>query len=131
VYRQLLDKIKVGEFARSKVAKKKVMVPNAAGQPVQRRTYKWGSRAKVPGFPNLEGMVVFNVSSGSSARSEYVTFRIITANKPKVSKAKKGWENSWVVPARRGYHLTRFVVANTKDVVAEIIQAGIRMDVMT
>lgn len=131
VYRAILAKINSGEFQKSKVRRKTIETPNAAGVPVKRHTYKWGNRTKKTGFPNLEGMVVFNVpSGGAEKRSEYVTFRIITANKPKVSKSQKGWENSWVVPARRGLHLTRYVVANTKDIVAQIIKSGIEMDVL-
>lgn len=131
VYKALLQKIKQMEFLKSTAKRKTHETPNIYGEMIKRHTYKWGSRTKGTGFPNLEGMVVFNVSSsGKENRGEYVTFRVITANKPKVSKSQKGWEESWVVPSRRGYHLTRHVVANTKDVIAQIIRGGIVADLM-
>ncbi|RDE12121.1 MAG: hypothetical protein C4K49_10590 [Candidatus Thorarchaeota archaeon] len=129
VYGQILAKIRAGEIKKSTVQKK---VPgfNAAGEVVLTNKYKWGSRMKLPQFPNLEGMVVFNVSAGNQARGEYLTFRVVSANAPKQSNAQKGWANSWVVPARQGMHLTRYVVANTKEVIGEAIRAGITMDLM-
>jgi hypothetical protein len=131
-YKVVLEKIKQGEIEKSKVKKKTYMSPNATGEMVKRHTYKWGGSVKKTGFPDLEGMVVFDISSSNKEnRSGYVTFRIITANKPKVSKSKKGWENSWIVPSRRGLHITRYVVANTKDIVANIIKAGIQFDLMS
>jgi hypothetical protein len=131
IYRMITEKIRQGEIEKSKIRKKTYMSPNAAGEMVKRHTYKWGGALKKTGFPNFEGMVVFDISSsGKENRGGYLTFRIITANKPKVSKSQKGWENSWIVPSRRGYHLTRYVVANTKDIVANIIKAGIQFDMM-
>ena len=132
VYNQILQKIKQGEFQKSRVVRKTVIEDFFSGQKRIFRTYKWGSRFHAPPqFPNLEGMVVFNVPSGErESRGQYMTFRVVSLNKPKVSKAQKGWEGSWVVPARQGYHLTRYVVANTKEIIGEAIRAGITMDLL-
>lgn len=128
VYSQVLAKIRSGEIRKSTVRKEVSLESNARGELVQRRQYNWGTRMRVPQFPNLEGMVVFNVSAGNQSRGEYVTFRVVSANAPKQSKAQKGWANSWLVPSRQGLHITKYVVANTKDVIAESIRAGITMD---
>jgi hypothetical protein len=132
VYQAIRQKIKEGEFKKSKVTgsyQTQSQGLNAPPTVISRKTYKWGSRAKIPTFPNLDGMVAFNIPSGKGEnRTGYVTFRVITANKPKIDKSAKGWENSWVVPARRGLHLTRYVVANTKDILGEIVRAGMTMD---
>jgi hypothetical protein len=130
VYAQILTKIRQGEIKRSMVKKRMLPGMNAAGEVVLSHTYKWGSRLHTPDFPNLEGMVVFNVSTGNQSRGEYVTFRVISANAPKQSKSQKGWANSWMVPARQGMHLTRYVVANTQGIISESIRAGITMDLM-
>jgi hypothetical protein len=130
MYKKIMSKIKEGEFKKSRVRKEVQQTQNVQGQMVNRNTYAWGSRVKkAPDFPNLEGMVVFDVpSSPGESRSSFVTFRIVSANKPKVSKARRGWENSWVVPSREGLHITKHVVANTKEVITELIRAGISHD---
>jgi hypothetical protein len=130
VYSQILSKIRAGEIKKSVVKKQMLPGMNAAGQVVLSHTYKWGTRMKVPQFPNLEGMVVFNVSAGNQSRGQYLTFRVVSANQPKQSKAQKGWQNSWIVPARQGMHLTKYVVANTKEVIGEAIKMGISMDLL-
>ena len=130
VYSQILAKIRAGEIKKSTVQKQMLPGMNAAGQVGLYHTYKWGTRMKVPQFPNLEGMVVFNVSAGNQSRGEYITFRVVSANAPKQSKAQKGWANSWVVPSRQGMHLTKYVVANTQEIIAEVVRAGITMDLM-
>ncbi|MFA5048650.1 MAG: hypothetical protein WC516_06520 [Patescibacteria group bacterium] len=135
MYKMIRQKFEHEAYIKSSVRMETYTSPNAMGKEVKRHTYNWGSRIKQGGknksplFPDLEGMVVFNVSGGSTKeRSEYVTFRIITAYKPIKSKSKKGWANSWVVPSRKGYHLTRWVVTNTRDIVAGILKAGITKD---
>lgn len=129
VYKMILKKIQMEELKKTSVRKQKTESTNAAGEIVQRRSYKWGGKVTGTGFPNLEGMVVMNVpSSKQENRSAYLTFRVITANKPKVDRSKKGWENSWIVPAKEGLHITKHVVANTRDIISEIIRAGITFD---
>jgi len=130
VYEQIRAKIQAGEIQKSQVRRETVVSPNVRGEPVVRHTYRWGSRLKIPQFPLLEGMVVFNVSAGAQPRSAFVTFRVVSANKPVQSKALRGWENSWVVPARQGLHITKYVVANTQQIIAEAIKAGITQDLL-
>ena len=131
IYSQILAKIHQGEFKKSSVKKQKLPGANAAGEVALYHQYKWGSHVgKTPEFPNLEGMVVFNIGAAGENRSGFVTFRVVSANPPKQSKARKGWEGSWVVPSRQGMHITKYVVANTKEVIAEAIRAGITMDLL-
>jgi hypothetical protein len=131
VYSKIRQLIKKKEFERSKVLKPIYETPNAAGKMVERHTYNWGSRASVHGFPDLEGMVAFNVSSGErETRGGYITFRVITLNKPKNPKSAKGWEGSWIVPARQGLHLTKYVVANTREIIGEVVRAGMVRDLI-
>ena len=131
VYKEIRRLIKQSELEKSRVLKRTVTSPNIHGQQVRRRTYKWGGAYKNPTFPNFQGLVVFDTSAGSSkARSQYLTFRVVSANKPKVSKAKKGWEGSWVVPSREGLHLTRHVIANTKEIISDTVRAGLSQDLL-
>lgn len=130
VYKALRQKIKQGELQKSEVLRAKRRDTNAGGEVVQRRTYKWGGRVKEDTFPDLQGLVVFRASVGAASRSTYLTFRVVSANKPKVSKARKGWEKSWIVPSKRGAHLTRYVVANTKDVIIDLLRTGLEHDLL-
>jgi len=137
IQRMIKEKEASKRFRKSAVTGK-VVVPSPRGGTVQRNQYRWGSRyksqvgkGKNPEFPNLEGMVVFDVSSGErETRGQYVTFRIITLNRPKQSKSLKDWNDSWVVPAKQGYHLTKYVVQNTRSVVEQIMRAGVTMDLL-
>jgi len=129
LYRNILKKLRLEEIKKSSVLQQKAQSVNAQGQMVQRNTYKWGTSIKNTGFPDLEGLVVMNVpSSKNEKRSAYLTFRVITANKPKIDRSKKGWENSWIVPAKMGLNVTKYVVANTQEIVAELIKSGISFD---
>jgi hypothetical protein len=102
--------------------------PNAFGQLVSRSTYQWGGSLRNSPFPRLEGLTVFDVSAGKQTRSVYLTFRVVSANPPKRSKAERGWANSWVVPAKEGLHLARYAAENTAEEVQNIIRAGIERD---
>jgi len=138
VYSQILKLIAQKQFAKSTVSSNTYQTPNASGQMVTRNKVNWGTSFRgpkgaggKPKFPDVEGMTVFNVPSGGrETRGQYVTFRVVSLNKPKQSKAQKGWEGSWVVPSRQGYHLTRYVVANTREIIAQVVRAGITMDLL-
>lgn len=116
-------------FEKSTVGKETYNSANAHGQMVQRHTYKWGNRVYNSPFSNMEGMVAFDVpSGGQEKRTSYVTFRVVSANPPKHSKAQQGWDKSWVVPAREGKHITEKVVEYSQEMVKDMIKKGIEQD---
>ncbi len=123
VYNLIRSMIKTGEFVRSRVNPAKgYQSPNFAGEMVQRQGYNWGSRLEglAQQFRNLEGLVVFpGEAPGERSRSQYFTFRIISAKSP---------PESWIKPATPALNLTKHVQAATETEVAEIVAEGMRRD---
>lgn len=126
LYNKIRQEIKAGTIEMSQVAKEKKTSPNYKGELIPRRTYKWGTSitSGVLGMEktlgNMEGLVVMNVSSAGSKRSQYITFRIISANSPSFK---------WLRLARPALKLSEHVVNNTKDIISEMIQQGIKEDI--
>ncbi len=118
VYERIRQEIKNGTLQLSQVNKGKKTTPNYHGDLIPRARYAWGSRIS-SGVQNLEGMVAFDVSTPGSTRTEYMTFRVISKNSPSFK---------WIQAARPGMHMTQHVVANTKDIINEIISQGIKED---
>jgi len=119
VYSQLRQQIKSGEFQLSKVIRGRKKEPNWKGELISRRKYTWGSRLTGADLGNLEGLVVLNVSSRKSVRSQYFTFRVISAKSP---------AGSWIKPATPAKRITQSVVKNTQGMVNEVITAGVKRD---
>jgi len=94
--------------------------PNYEGELVSRAKYKWGARFTGTGFEQLEGLVVMDVSTPKSSRSQYMTFRVISA---KNSPAMK-----WIVKARPAMEITKHVVVNTQNIIATVITSGMKQD---
>jgi hypothetical protein len=134
LYAALLESIKSGGFKMSQVEKSYRVTPNFWGDSVRRRTYTWGDRLKDVGAGgNFDGMVAFNAASGTAERrTQFMTFRMVSAKPPggdpSKSKAKKGWDRSWVVPAKQGLHITDAIVKSAAPVVREALAAAIRKD---
>ena len=120
VYNQIRAAVKKGDVVLSQRAKGRKLSPNYKGEIIPRANYGWGSRIKGTGFDNLEGLMVMNVSTPKSKRSEYVTFRVISA---KNSPAMK-----WIVKARPGMHITKHVYNNTKGEIKYLIENGLKHD---
>lgn len=136
IYRALLDAIKSGSFKLSQVEKTYRMSPNFWGDSIRRRQYTWGTRLPEVGggaAANFEGMVAFSVPSGTmERRTQFMTFRTVSARPPEgdptKSKAKKGWDRSWVVPARQGLHIADTVAKSASPVVRKAMAAALRKD---
>ena len=120
LYASIRAAIKADQVQTSKVVKGKKMEPNYRGELIPRSSYKWGSRIKGTGVSNLEGMVAFDVSTPKSARTGYVTFRVISANSP---------AHKWIHPGSPGKKVAHSVSENTKDVVKEILSDGLKKDI--
>lgn len=132
VYAKIRDAIRDNDFKKSRQIGTYPGL-NANGKVVTRYKYAWGSRLKgmkAQGFPNLEGLVAFNTSAGAGKSSGYVTFRIISANKPTQKKAQAVWANKWLVPAKQGMHLTQHVVKNSANKISELMVAGMKADLL-
>ena len=119
LYRRIQQEIKSGQMQLSSVAKGKTRSPNAKGELIPRARYNWGSRIS-GGVDRFEGMVAMNVSTPSSKRTEYLTFRVISKNSPSFK---------WIVKARPVLRLTHHVVVNTKAIIGEMVTQGIKEDV--
>ena len=119
LYTTIRQMIKDDDIKLSNIVKGKKQSPNYQGELIPRRKYNWGSRLMGSGLDKIEGMVVMDVSTSKSARSEYVTFRVISVNSP---------AHKWIQKARPGLHLTRHVVNNTKEIVEDMIKSGLRQD---
>jgi hypothetical protein len=126
IYAMLRAEIKAGEFVRTQITGTTHAEPNFAGEGVARAEYKgedgrdgWGSVLKGVGG-NMEGMSAMDTDTGKKAGSGYMTFRIISADSP---------AGSWIKPAVPPRKITQFVADNTRDIVTEMIQAGMLKDV--
>lgn len=120
VYERVRQMISTGEIKRSTIAPGKGKEKNFWGQMIQRAQYEWGSRLTGLGSANLEGMVVMNTPSGKEAgRSTYLTFRVISANSP---------AHKWIQAARPAMNITKYVVANTKEIIEDLIKKGLMED---
>ncbi len=132
LYNRIRKSIKGGEFQRSRVGEQVRFEENAAGDLVPRATYDWGSKVSSED-PNLQNMVAFEVPGGvgGKVRSSFMTFRIITANKPKnYDKTSRGksWEDSWIVPAKQGLHITDHVKRNTQQYIVDLLESAVEKD---
>lgn len=130
IYNRVLESINAGDIKKSVVTGSRPDV-NSRGEPLMRATYAWGTRIRgvAKEFSNLEGMVAFDIPSGAErGRSGYVTFRVISAEPPKASKARRGWDNSWIIPSRQGLHITESVVNTTMPIIRKMIAKAIEKD---
>lgn len=105
-------------FSSVKMGRRK-RTPNYEGELIPRAGYKWGTRITNTGVENLEGMVVMDVGTQKSVRSEYFTFRVISVNSP---------AHKWIQKARSAMHITRYVAENTQDIVKQIVTDGLKKD---
>ena len=145
IYDALMNAIKNGQFRVSSVKRETYKSPNFWGDAVRRHTYNWGDRMKTnwaasvsdnPLLANLDGLVVFNQPSGpvesTAGRNGFMTFRTVSARPPggdpAKSKARKGWDASWVVPARQGLHITQKVAMASRDPIRKAIGYAIKRD---
>lgn len=146
LYQAMLDAVKAGEFRTSQVLKKSYKSPNFWGEAVRRRKYQWGDRVKTrwamgdpsdnPKLANLDGLVMFDQPSGANekrrGRTGYMTFRAVSAappmGDPSKSKALKGWERSWVVPARQGMHIAETIAQTSREVIRQHVKAALKKD---
>ncbi len=119
VYKRIEEVLKRDESLISKQVKGATYSPNYQGELIPRAKYKWGARFKGTGFDQLEGLLVMDTSSPKKKSSEYMTFRVISANSPAMK---------WIVKARPAMNITRFVVVNTEKEMKRIITSGIRQD---
>lgn len=119
IYAKIRQKLHQGDIQLSQIIKGKKREPNYKGELIPRAKYKWGTRLTGTGIDELEGMVMMNVSTPSSVRSEYVSFRVISINSP---------AHKWIRPARPGMKITQHVVNNTQEIINEIITQGIKED---
>jgi len=119
LYAKIREEIKAGNVQLSQITKGKKLEPNYQGKLIPRANYKWGSRIS-SGIDKLEGMVVMNVGTDRSIRSQYMTFRVISANSPAFK---------WIRKARPALHLTEHVVRNTRRIVSEILEQGLKEDI--
>lgn len=118
VYQRVKKVLERDENLMSTRAKGQTYSPNYQGELIPRAKYKWGAKFS-GGFEQLEGLVLMDVSTPKSKRSQYMTFRVISANSPAMK---------WIVKARPAMNITRHVVMNTKDVIATAITSGIKQD---
>lgn len=146
LYQAMLDAVKSGEFRVSQVSKKTYKSPNFWGEEVRRRKYQWGDRVKTkwamgdpsenPKLANLDGMVMFDQPSGTNekrrGRTGYMTFRTVSSappmGDPTKSKALRGWERSWVVPARQGMHIAETIAQTSREIVRQHVKAALKKD---
>lgn len=134
MYQRVREAIKQGEFKKSTVTGHwwdPRPSPLGGNLLIERSTYAWGSRlGRDTGvFGNLAGMVAFDVPSGKNeTRTEYMTFRVITTKQPKSGKGRRGWDQSWIVPAREGLHITRKVVEMTTPIIQEMMGEALKKD---
>lgn len=136
LYNKIRVQIQRGEFRRSRVLQGVTFEKNAAGELVPRRTYAWGSRLSEAeaGRADLAKMVAFEIpgGAGGQVRSSYMTFRVISAKKPKNYDKRphtKSWEDSWVVPAKEGMHITDHVKRNTESLIKSIVADAVQKDI--
>jgi hypothetical protein len=123
LYARLRQMIRNDELTLSQRTGGRKKSPNFKGELIPRGKYQWGSRAKIgeAGFERFEGLVAMNIPSGKEkGHSAYMTFRVISAGKSPAMK--------WIVKARPAMNITKHVVENTKEIIQEIITAGIKQD---
>lgn len=126
VYKLITASIRAGEFQRTRATGQTHAEPNFWGQQVQRAEYEgengrplWGSRLTgVKGY--MEGMSAMVADAGKARSSEYVTFRVISAESP---------AGMWIQPARPAHKISEHVVRNVAGMLLEMVEAGIRADV--
>jgi len=120
MFQKVEQVLKQDEKALSQRIKGHTHSPNFKGDLVPRAKYKWGTRFQGTGLDQLEGLIAMNMSTGpKEKRSEYMTFRVISANSPAFK---------WIMKARPAKNITKHVVINTAKPIADMISAGLRMD---
>ena len=126
IYRMIQADMKAGRFIRTRISGNAKTEPNFQGEEIKRNQYEtedgepgWGTRVEGIGG-KIEGVVAMAAESGRERRrSNYFTFRIISADSP---------SDSWIKPAQPALHITRHVVENTKDTVRDLVSAGMLRD---
>ena len=125
IYTMLRMQIKAGEFVRTRVLPATHPESNYAGEAIQRAEYEgeqrqdtWGSMLRGVGG-DMEGMSVMVADTEKKRSSAYFTFRVISAESP---------ASSWIKPATPALHISQHVADNVRDIVNEMIQAGLRQD---
>lgn len=126
IYQMIQSDMKAGRFIRTRISGTDKTESNFWGDEVQRNQYEtetgepgWGTRIEGIGG-KIEGMVAMMAESGrEKRRSNYFTFRIISADSP---------ADSWIKPAQPALHITRHVVENTKDKVSDLVRMGMLHD---
>ncbi len=127
VYKLIMAKRRAGTFERTRATGTTHPEPNFWGQQVQRAEYEgvkgrpmWGSSLKgVGGY--MEGMSAMVADAGKATSSEYVTFRVISAESP---------AGMWIQPARPAHKISEHVARNTADMVLEMVEAGMMSDIV-
>ena len=112
---QISALVQAKKFKQSSTTGEVHFEKNAGGQNVQRAEYNWGDRLSGFDGENYNGTVRMKTNSGSA----YFTFRIISVNSPKDSWIKKE------VPAN---NVVQAIEQNTRKVINDIVEQGIRDD---
>lgn len=88
---------------------------------VAARKYVWGDSLKAGSAPGMqrrhEGMYKFDVSSGKSKSSNYITFRIMSES-----------SNGWIIPARTGLYIVKGITARLQPLAEIAFSEAVKRD---